>query len=194
MVVLQNNNAALPLPTTASIWVGGSGADNLDNQCGGWTISWQGSGSETEGTTVLEAITNVVAPAATMEAADTAVIVLSEGPYAEFQGDTDTIDTLDPADFALLASAKAAGKKVIAIIFSGRPVLITDQLANADAWIAGWLPGTEGDGVADVLFGTYNPTGRLPHSWPASEADANKNKDDVGFVPLFPFNHGLSYP
>jgi len=76
---------------------------------------------------------------------------------------------------------------------SGRPVLITDQLANADAWVAAWLPGTEGDGVAEVLFGDYDFSGTLSHSWPETEDQANMNKDDPGFTPLFPYGHGLTY-
>ncbi len=193
MVLLQNNNAALPLAKGSNVWVGGSGADNLTNQCGGWTVSWQGNGSATSGTTVVEAIGKVATVVGSMDQADTAVVVLSEGPYAEFQGDSDTIDTLPGSDFDLLNQAKGAGKKVVAIIFSGRPVLITNDLANADAWIAGWLPGSEGDGVADVLFGDYPPTGKLSHSWPASGDQANQNMGDPGFTPLFPFGHGLTY-
>ncbi|HTM46948.1 MAG TPA: glycoside hydrolase family 3 N-terminal domain-containing protein [Polyangiaceae bacterium] len=193
MVLLKNDNNVLPLAKTASVWVGGSGADSLSHQCGGWTISWQGSGELTTGTTILQAVTKVVAPAATMDAADVAVVVLSEGPYAEFRGDSQTIDTLPATDFALLTQAKAAGKKVVAIVLSGRPVLITDHVADADAWIAGWLPGTEGDGVADVLFGDYAPTGKLSHSWPKTEAQANVNFGDPGYDPLFMLGAGLSY-
>jgi beta-glucosidase len=193
MVLLQNDNNALPLAKASNVWVGGSGASSLTNQCGGWTISWQGDGSRTTGTTVSQAIGKVATVVGSMDDADTAVIVLSEGPYAEFQGDSMTIDTLPGADFDLLAQARNAGKKVIAIIFSGRPVLITDDLGNADAWIAGWLPGTEGDGVADVLFGDHAPTGKLSHSWPASGDQASQNLADPGFTPLFPFGHGLTY-
>jgi beta-glucosidase len=194
LVVVQNTGNVLPLAKTANVWVGGTGADDIGRQCGGWTISWQGSsGNTTEGTTILEAVTNVVAPAASMEAADVVVVVLSEGPYAEFQGDSESIDTLPQADFDLLAQAKGAGKQVVAIVMSGRPVLITDELANADAWVIAWLPGTEGDGVADVLFGDFNPTGKLSHSWPKTDAAANVNVGDPGYDPLFALGHGLSY-
>jgi len=120
-------------------------------------------------------------------------VVLSEAPYAEWRGDVSSINTLPAEDFALLSEARNAGKPVVAIIISGRPVLITDQLANADAWIAAWLPGTEGAGVAEVLFGDYNFRGTLSHSWPASEDQVNLNKDDAGFTPLFPYGHGLTY-
>jgi beta-glucosidase len=194
MVLLKNDNNVLPLAKTASVWVGGSGADDMHHQCGGWTISWQGAmGTVSGGTTILQAITKVDAPAATMDAADVVVVVLSEGPYAEFQGDSQTLDTLPPADFLLLTQAKAAGKKVVAIVLSGRPVLIADHVADADAWIAGWLPGSEGDGVADVLFGDYAPTGKLSHSWPKTDAEANVNFGDPGYDPLFMLGAGLSY-
>jgi beta-glucosidase len=193
MVLLQNNNNVLPLAKTSSVWVGGSGANSLANQCGGWTISWQGDGSLTKGTTIAQAVAKVTMPAATMAQADVAIVVLSEHPYAEFRGDSATIDTLPAADFALLDSAKAAGKKVVAIILSGRPVLIATHLMAADAWIAGWLPGTEGDGVADVLFGDYKPTGKLSHSWPRTQDQANVNFGDAGYNPLFPLGHGLTY-
>lgn len=156
-------------------------------------MNWQGDGDSTEGTTVVEAIGKVATVVGSMDQADVAVVVLSEPPYAEFLGDSDTIDTLPGSDFDLLASARAAGKKVVAIIFSGRPVLITDELANADAWIAAWLPGSEGDGIADVLFGDHAPTGKLSHSWPRSGDQASQNMGDPGFDPLFAFGHGLSY-
>jgi beta-glucosidase len=193
MVLLQNNNTALPLAKGSNVWVGGSGANSLTRQCGGWTVNWQGDGNSTEGTTVLEAVGKVATVVGTLGEAETAIVVLSEPPYAEFQGDTDTIDTLDGADFQLLLDAKNAGKKVVAILFTGRPVLISDELANADAWIAGWLPGSEGDGVADVLFGDYPPTGKLSHSWPKTLEQANQNMGDMGFDPLFAYGHGLSY-
>jgi hypothetical protein len=125
---------------------------------------------------------------ATMADADVVVIVLSElisnsfvknaPTYAEFEGDVESIDTVNPADISLLAQARMSGKPVAAIIISGRPVLINSPahpatLANADAWIAAWLPGTEGEGVADVLFGDYPPTGKLSHSWPPDDTFAN---------------------
>ncbi|HEY0715949.1 MAG TPA: glycoside hydrolase family 3 N-terminal domain-containing protein, partial [Polyangia bacterium] len=193
MVLLQNNNAALPIAKTARVWVGGSGANNLTNQCGGWTIAWQGSGSMTQGTTISQAISRVAMVTPTLAQADVAVVVLSEKAYAEFLGDSASIDTLPQGDFALLQQAKQAGKKVVAIVISGRPVLITNHVMNADAWIAAWLPGTEGTGVADVLFGDYAPTGKLSHSWPRTQNQANVNFGDPGYNPLFPLGHGLTY-
>jgi beta-glucosidase len=193
LVVMQNTGNVLPIAKTARVWVGGSGASNLTNQCGGWTITWQGAGNMTQGTTITQALAKVTTPAATMAQADVAVVVLSEGPYAEFTGDSATIDTLPPADFALLDQAKAAGKKVVAIIMSGRPVLIANHLTAADAWVAAWLPGTEGDGVADVLVGDYVPTGKLSHSWPRTQDQTNVNVGDPGYNPLYAIGYGLSY-
>ncbi len=206
LVLLQNDKSALPIAKTAKVYVGGSGADNLDNQCGGWSISWQGNGAATTGTTIQQAIAKVTAPVSTMAAADVVVIVLSEHPYAEFQGDSATLDTIPAADFTLLQQARASGKTVVAVIVSGRPVLINagthaSALANADAWIAAWLPGTEGDGVADVLFGDFHPTGKLSHSWPADDNSANimcgtgyaGKSCPGGYKPMFALGFGLSY-
>jgi beta-glucosidase len=194
LVLLQNDNAALPLAKSAKVWVAGTGANSLTNQCGGWTIEWQGNGNLTQGTTISEAIDKVATRVDQLQDADVAVVVVSERPYAEFLGDVSMLNAnLAGDDFALLAQAKAAGKKVVAIVMTGRPVLITDQLDNADAWLAAWLPGTEGDGVADVLFGDYPPTGKLSHSWPRTADQANSNVGAPGYDPLFPLDFGLTY-
>jgi beta-glucosidase len=189
LVVLQNTGNVLPLAKTSKVFIEGSGANSLDKQCGGWTISWQGSGSKTTGTTIQQAITKVTPPMATLAQADVDIVVLGEPPYAEFVGDRMSIDTLPATDLALVDAAHAAGKKVVAIVLSGRPVLITPHLANADVWIAAWLPGTEGDGVADVVFGDYKPTGKLSHAWPKAATDFNIMT--AGFVPQFPIGFGL---
>jgi beta-glucosidase len=191
LVLLQNDNKVLPLAKTTKVWVGGSGANSLDNQCGGWTLAWQGSGGKTTGTTIAQAVAKVRAPVATMADADVAIVVLSEPPYAEFLGDKQNIDTLPAADFALLDQAKAAGKKVVAIVVSGRPALIASHLQSADAWIAAWLPGTEGDGVADVVFGDTKPTGKLSHHWPRTNEQVTVPTS--GYQPLFEMGFGLTY-
>jgi beta-glucosidase len=196
LVVLQNDNHVLPLAKGATAWVGGSGASSLTNQCGGWTINWQGNGDATTGTTISQAIGKVATLAGDMNSADVEVVVLSEGPYAETPGDSPTLDTLPASDFALLTQAKATGKPVVAIVMSGRPVLITDALPNADAWIAAWLPGTEGDGVADVLFGDVKPTGKLSHSWRRDDSQFNFMTCCTGgasYNPLFPLGFGLTF-
>jgi beta-glucosidase len=128
-----------------------------------------------------------------MTAADVVVVVLSEGPYAETPGDRASIDTLPAADFALLDQAKTAGKKVVAIVVSGRPVLLHD-LTKADAWIAAWLPGSEGDGIADILFGKVHPTGKLPHHWPATDAqNVWGGAPLTSYAPMFKIGDGLTW-
>jgi beta-glucosidase len=212
LVLLQNNASALPISKTANVYIAGSGANSLTNQCGGYTIAWQGNGAATTGTTIQQAIAKVRAPVATMDQADVVIIVLSETPYAEGTGDSPTLDTLwkdtapPGADFTLLQQARASGKPVVAIILSGRPVLINspnhpDALSDADAWVAAWLPGTEGDGVADVLFGDVPFTGKLSHSWPANDGEVNVMCGtgyggitcDGGYQPLFSLGFGLTY-
>jgi beta-glucosidase len=147
----------------------------------------------TQGTTIRQGISEVANVVGSAGEADAAIVVLSEGPYAEWRGDVSSIDTLPGEDFSLLGEARNAGIPVVAIVVSGRPVLIADRLGDADAWVAAWLPGTEGDGVAEVLFGDYAFTGTLSHSWPRTNEQANLNKDDSGFDPLFPYGHGLTY-
>jgi beta-glucosidase len=134
-------------------------------------------------------VTNLAGSAAE---ADVVVVVLSESPYAEFTGDRSDINSLPSADFTALSNARASGKPVVAIVMSGRPVEIESALGNADAWIAAWLPGTEGDGVADVLFGDYDFTGRLSHSWPHGTGDCNVNYYDNGYNPLFAYDYGCT--
>ncbi|MBE3072152.1 MAG: glycoside hydrolase family 3 C-terminal domain-containing protein, partial [Acidobacteria bacterium] len=205
-VLLVNRNAALPLSETVPhIFVAGKAADDIGLQCGGWTITWQGaSGPITQGTTVRQAIRDA-APKARVTYSPTgevppgarvAVVVIGEQPYAEMKGDRTSLD-LDPADVAVVRKAKASGLPTVVVLLSGRPMILDPILPYADAILAAWLPGTEADGVADVLFGRYNPTGKLSHTWPRSMAqipinvgpDGEKPKD----VPLFEFGFGLSY-
>jgi beta-glucosidase len=196
LVLLQNDNNALPLKKDGKFFVSGSGADSLERQSGGWSVMWQGGGGMTTGTTIRAAIDKVGTLVDTAAEADASIVVLSERTYAEFQGDSPTIDTLPAEDWTALSQAKAAGKPVIAIVVSGRPVLINSHLADADAWIAAWLPGTEGDGVADVLFGDHKPSGKLSHSWPKLAAQATSNYGQPGYdaaAMQFGFGHGLTY-
>ena len=206
LVLLVNKNKALPLaPTLSHIVVGGKAADDLGLQCGGWTISWQGaSGRITEGTTVLQAIRKAI-PSATVthspagdvgSGAQAAVIVIGEQPYAEFKGDRKEL-SLAPEDVQAVKNAKKAGVPVIVVLFSGRPLILEPILADVDALIAAWLPGTEGDGIADVLFGKYSPSGKLSVTWPASMAQVPINVGPKGEKPpgaLFDYGFGLSYP
>jgi beta-glucosidase len=212
-LVLLKNDGVLPLSKSlARIHVTGSGADSLAKQCGGWTIGWQGLGtggastSTTTGTTVLAAIRKAVVGSTTVTTstdgsgaagADAAVVVVGEDPYAEGQGDNND-PTLSSADFAAIAAVKAANVPFVVVLFSGRPLVLTDSngisaMDEANAFIAAWLPGTEGDGIADVLFGDYKPTGKLSFTWPATLSQIPIHDGD-GQTPLFAFGYGLTYP
>jgi beta-glucosidase len=203
LVVLKNEHNALPLARTAKrIHVAGVSANDLGDQCGGWTIKWQGqSGSPTSGTTVLGAIQQIAGPNVKVtysqdgtgaDGADVAVVVVGETPYAEMLGDRRDL-SLSERDTATIANARKAGIPVVVVLFSGRPLIINDALAQADAFVAAWLPGTEGLGVADVLFGDYKPSGKLPVSWPRSMAQIPINVGDATYDPLFPYGFGLTY-
>lgn len=203
LVLLKNDNQILPLSKNlARIHVAGKNADNLGNQCGGWTISWQGSsGNITVGTTILQAIQNTVSSGtevthsidgSSAAGADVAVVVIGERPYAEGAGDRSNLN-LSAEDVVALTNVKNSGTPMVLILVSGRPMIITPVLGIFEAIIAAWLPGSEGQGVADVLFGDYNPTGKLSHSWPATMSQIPINFGDPGYNPLFPYGYGLSY-
>jgi beta-glucosidase len=200
LVVLKNDRHVLPLAKTAArIAVAGKNGDDIGNQCGGWTIDWQGrSGNVTTGgTTVLAAIRKAAPHAQVTFAADATgaagatvgVVVIGEKPYAEGAGDRTDL-SLAPEDVKAIDNMKASGVPFVVILFSGRPMILGDSLNKADAFIAAWLPGTEGDGIADVLFGDYKPTGKLSFSWPRSMDQYPHAKDTN---PLFPYGYGLSY-
>lgn len=204
MVLLKNERNALPLARTARrIHVAGRSADNLGFQTGGWTIDWQGKSGEVMpgGTTVLQAIRKAAGTGTQVtfaengsgaNGADVGVVVIGEPPYAEMRGDRDNL-ALDPADVAAVNAMKAAGIPVVVVLMSGRPMILGSVLDQADALVAAWLPGTEGDGVADVLFGAYRPTGKLSFSWPRSMAQIPINVGDANYNPLFPVGYGLTY-
>ncbi|RIJ76510.1 glycoside hydrolase family 3 [Nakamurella silvestris] len=202
-VLLKNSDAVLPLAPNAKIYLAGSNADDLGHQMGGWSISWQGgSGNTTTGTTIRAGIAEV-APDATVTYskdastpignADIGVVVVGEPPYAEGQGDVGNNGrslTLPAADRTAIDKVCAAVPCVVLVV-SGRPQLVTDQLGAIDGLVASWLPGTEGGGVADTLFGVKPFTGRLPVSWPTSAAQVPINVGDATYSPLFPFGWGL---
>jgi beta-glucosidase len=204
LVVLKNENGLLPLGKDLKrLHVAGRGADDLGRQCGGWTNTWQGrSGTPTQGTTILAAIEQAVTPKTVVSyardgsgaaGADAAVVVIGEAPYAEFLGDRTEL-SLEPEDAETVARVKAAGVPTVVVLLSGRPLVLGETLGHADAFVAAWLPGTEGNGVADGLFGDRPPTGRLPFSWPRSNEQLGLHAGDAGFDPLFPFGFGLRYP
>jgi beta-glucosidase len=203
LVLLKNERGALPLSKSARrIHVAGKNADDIGNQSGGWTIDWQGkSGAVTPGgTTILAAIRQAAGPGTQVTSsadgtgaagADAVVVVIGETPYAEMQGDRLDL-ALDSADRAAVANARAAKIPVIVVLVSGRPLILGPVVDQADAIVAAWLPGTEGAGVADVLFGDYRPTGKLPYTWPRS-MDQVPRSALAGRDPLFPLGFGLTY-
>ncbi|MGH7598588.1 MAG: glycoside hydrolase family 3 protein [bacterium] len=203
LVLLKNDNHTLPLAKNlARIHVAGKSADDLGNQCGGWTISWQGrSGNITTGTTILQAIKNAVSSTTAVtfsrdgtgaEGADVGIVVIGETPYAEGLGDRADL-RLSTDDVVTIIRLRNAGVAVVVILISGRPMIISPWIDYCDAFIAAWLPGTEGQGVADVLFGDYYPTGKLSHSWPREMSQLPINIGDPVYDPLFAYGYGLSY-
>ncbi len=217
LVLLKNENHALPLSKNSKhICVLGRGAFDLGLQCGGWTIDWQGKPGATiqGGTSILDAIKNTVSketkvshcpePVVASEV-DAVIVVISEEPYAEGKGDRKDL-SLSEDDLRLVCAAKEASdfeKKVnpektsvpvITILISGRPLILGDALQTSDAVIAAWLPGTEGQGVADVLLGDVKPTGKLPRTWPRNMEQVGLCVGDPGVESAaFPYGFGLSY-
>lgn len=205
LVLLKNENHALPLTKKLKqVAVAGKAADDLGIQCGGWTISWQGkTGQVTSGGTTILAGLRQVAPRGTeitfspdganLKGADAVVVVVGEQPYAEMKGDRADL-TLSAEDAALIARAKQAGVPVITVLLSGRPLVLGKALEDSTALVAAWLPGTEGAGVADVLFGAAKPVGKLPRTWPRSNDQLGVTKADPAAAnALFQFGYGLHY-
>jgi beta-glucosidase len=206
IVLLKNEAGLLPLSRgVGRILVAGKNADNLGNQLGGWSISWQGgSGTPTKGTTILQGIRDAVGARSRVtfdpdglnagDGFDVAIAVIGETPYAEMKGDRQGGLGLDARDLGVLDRLHASGLPVVTVLVSGRPLIITDQLPDWTAALEAWLPGTEGAGVADVIFGSYAPMGKLPLSWPRSEKQVPIDVGDPDYNPLFPFGYGLTYP
>jgi beta-glucosidase len=200
LVLLKNEKHALPLAKNLKhLVVVGQAADDLGMQCGGWTVSWQGSGQLTRGTTILEAIRKTVSPetevtfsadGSEIKNADAVIAVIGETPYAEMKGDRADL-ALATNDVALVEKAKSSGAPVVTVLISGRPLILNSALADSRAFVAAWLPGTEGQGVADVLFGDVKPTGKLPREWPRDNDQLAANKMEG--KPLFKYGFGLTY-
>ena len=203
IVLLKNKNNILPIKNnTAKIFVVGKAADDIGIQCGGWTISWQGSeGNTTVGTTILQAIKKTVSSSTKIlfskdgngtKDYDFGIVVVGEMPYAEGTGDRSDL-SLSNFDKGLINKMKLNGIPFVTILISGRPMILDNTLSDSNALMAVWLPGTEGDGVADVIFGNYKPTGKLSHSWPKSMSQIPINYGDKNYDPLFPYGFGLTY-
>jgi beta-glucosidase len=216
IVVLKNEGSTLPLAKDVpGIALGGKTGDNVGNQCGGWTVTWQGmSGPVTLGTTVRQALEAVVpgrvfyaldGSATGSGAASVGVAVIGEIPYSEGCGDVPPPSgmsycvsrpstlSLDAADVQVVQRMKQAGLRTVVVLVVGRPMIIDTILGVADAVVVAWLPGTEAAGITDVLFGDVRPTGKLPHSWPRSMAQIPINQGDAAYDPLFPYAYGLTY-
>jgi beta-glucosidase len=204
LVLLKNDGNVLPLAKTAArIHVAGKSADDIGNQSGGWTIDWQGkSGDITPGgTTLLAAIKKSVSPKTEVTyspdgtgaaGATVGVVVVGEMPYAEMMGDRADLK-LSQTDADAVAAMKSAGIPVVVVLYSGRPMILGSVLDQANAVIAAWLPGTEGNGITDVLFGDFKPTGKLSFSWPRSMDQVAKHSGDKDYNPLFKLGYGLTY-
>ncbi|GGJ31036.1 glycoside hydrolase family 3 protein [Deinococcus roseus] len=203
-LVLLKNEQVLPLKKdTARILVAGSNADDIGNQSGGWTMTWQGrSGDIIPGTTILQGIKSTVSASSKVDYVkwpeadeakgyDLGIVVVGERPYAEGQGDKMDL-SLGDGDRRAIQNVCAAMKCVVVVV-SGRPQILTDDLPKMNALVAAWLPGSEGQGVADVLFGDFNFTGKLPISWPRNMDQLPINVGDKTYDPLFAYGFGLKY-
>lgn len=214
LVLLKNEARVLPLDPRKRILVAGDGADSMSKQTGGWTISWQGADNVRadfpNAQTIYEAIREEVQKAggkvelsvdgAYKTKPDAAIVVFGEDPYAEFQGDRPHLDyqSENDRDLALLRKLKGAGIPVVAVFLSGRPMYVNPEINASDAFVAAWLPGSEGGGVADLLLtslpgnSTYDFTGRLTFSWPKAPDQTPLNRGDATYDPQFAYGFGLS--
>lgn len=201
LVVLDAKNDILPLAkNNQRIMVAGSLANDLGALCGGWSISWQGSnGNITQGTNILQGLQAETESSEIIYSQngdynnniDVAVVVIGEDPYAEGAGDRESL-YLSDSDINLIKKVKQNGIPIVAVLVSGRPLIISDILPYTDAMIAAWLPGSEGgDGIADILFGNHNPSGKLSFSWPKDMANFPVNFGDNNYNPHYTYQHGL---
>ncbi len=215
LVLLKNNDKILPLPKASKILLAGKSANNIGNQSGGWTIDWQGNKNVNAdfpgSTSIYAAFQKALDPAkgqvtlseSGAEATpdyNAAVVVIGETPYAEFGGDIGATPNrsmenalLHPEDLVVLNTIKsrAPDLPIITVFLSGRPLYVNKELNRSKAFIAAWLPGSEGEGITDVIFGDYEFKGKLSFSWPAAACQVPINKGD-GQTPLFPFGFGLT--
>jgi beta-glucosidase len=202
MVLLKNSNNMLPLSkANGRILVAGARANDIGSQCGGWTITWQGgTGPITPGTTIFNAVRNArgsenvtySANGTTVEMVDLAIVVVGETPYAEGSGDSQK-PQLTAADLTVISNVKQLGIPYVILLISGRPLILDDVISDANAFVACWLPGTEASGITDVIFGDYDFTGKLSHTWPSTISQEPINWGDSQYLPLFPYGFGLTY-
>ena len=197
LVILKNDNM-LPLSKDKNYLVCGSGANDIGKQCGGWTIEWQGKlGDITEGTTIYEGITEQAPATLSLDGQtdishDLAIVVIGEDPYTEMKGDSDSL-FLSDIDKQTIANIQAQNIPYVIVLITGRPLIVTQEINESDAFVVAWLPGSEGNGVSDVLFGDVTPTGKLSFSWPKSMDNVPVNIGDVDYDPLYKLGYGLTY-
>lgn len=214
-LVLLKNNGVLPVKSSARVLVAGDGADDIGKASGGWTLTWQGTGNKNSdfphGQSIYAGVAeSVKAGGGSAELAvdgafktkpDVAIVVFGENPYAEFQGDLTNVEYQpgDKRDLALLKRLKAAGIPVVSVFISGRPLWTNPEINASDAFVAAWLPGSEGGGIADVLIGDkasrprHDFQGRLSYSWPKRADQEPINVGDPGYDPQFAYGYGLGY-
>lgn len=212
LVLLKNNNQLLPLTAKSKVLVAGSAAHNIGQQSGGWTLTWQGTGNKNadfpNGESIYQGIAGAIKAAGGQvelneqgkftTKPDVAIVVFGEQPYAEFQGDVTDLDFKPQDSLQILKDLQAQDIPTVSVFLSGRPMWVNPELNASDAFVAAWLPGTEGGGVADVLFRdaqgsvVYDFTGRLSFSWPATPNDVELNVGNVEYNPLFAYGFGLS--
>lgn len=215
LVLLKNNNNILPLSPHQNILLAGDGAHNIGKQSGGWTITWQGTGNNNNdfpgGSSIFDGVSKKIAQGegnvelspdgSFNQKPDVAIVVFGEEPYAEGNGDLDNLEYQrgSKTDLALLKQLKAQGIPVVSVFISGRPMWVNAELNASDAFIAAWLPGSEGVAVSDVLFTKpngdvlYDFTGKLSFSWPNSAEQSTVNRFDESYSPLFPYGYGLNF-
>ncbi len=202
LVVLKNTGDLLPLPKTLTVALAGKSADDTGNQCGGWTISWQGSsGNGVPGaTSVRQAFVAELGASqvkysvdgSSTSGASVGVAVIGETPYAEGKGDSSDL-TVSSTDVKVVQSLKQAGLPTVVVLIAGRPMILDPLMQYADAIVMAWLPGSEGAGITDILLGDAHPSGTLPHSWPRSMSQIPINVGDASYDPLYPYGFGLTY-
>lgn len=214
-LVLLKNQGVLPIKSSARVLVTGDGADDIGKQAGGWTLTWQGTGNKNSdfpnGQSIYAGIAEAVKAGggqaelakdgAFKDKPDVAVVVFGENPYAEFQGDITSLEYQpgEKTDLALIRKLKAQGIPVVAVFLSGRPLWTNPEINAADAFVAAWLPGSEGGGVADVLVGDkagkprHDFKGTLSFSWPKHANQVPLNYGDANYDPQFAYGYGLSY-
>ena len=215
LVLLKNKNDLLPLSPNQHVLITGDGADNIGKQSGGWSITWQGTNNKNAdfpgATSIYKGLEEQVTAAGGKvtlsddgsfeQKPDVAVVVFGEEPYAEGHGDRDNLEFErgNKKSLALLKSLKAQGINVVSVFISGRPMWVNSELNASDAFVAAWLPGTEGGGVADVLLKTADGSvnhdfkGKLSFSWPKTAVQTTVNKGDEDYSPLLPYGFGLTY-